>query len=129
MKTQIIYKQNSPEAMIRLLYAMAYADKYISKEEISIISRVIKENNFDEVNKELILQDLKQYDDLTKVFMESIKLIENEAMRKKVLSLLSELATSDHVLHENEIFFLQMVAQKWGMYVQSLRSFNKDKNN
>jgi len=126
--TQVHYKKNSPEVMIRLLFAMAYADNYISEEENLVIARVIEENNFVEVKVDLILNDLKQYNDLSKIFIESINLIDDHNIRKKTLSILGELATSDHVLHENELFFLQLVAQKWGMYVTSLESFNKDES-
>jgi len=122
--TNIKYIKNSPEAVLRLLYAMAYADKNISNEEIEIISKVAKDINVDHNLSDTIINEIKS-ENLSKIFKETIDLIDEEELRNKVLSLLSQLATADHILHENELYFLQIVAEKWGMFVPSLKSLNE----
>jgi len=122
--TNINYIKNSPEAVLRLLYAMAYADKNISNEEIEIISKVARDINVDHKLSDTIISEIKS-ENLSKIFKETIDLIDEEELRNKVLSLLSQLATADHILHENELYFLQIVAEKWGMFVPSLKSLNE----
>jgi len=121
--TTIKYNQNSPEAIIRLLYAMAYADKFISKEEIKIITEIERSYNISKDTSANIIEDIKN-NNISEIFKSSIQLIEEEELRKKSLSWLGELATSDHILHENELYFLQIVAEEWGMFVPSLKSLN-----
>ena len=122
--SDISYNKNSPQAVIRLLYAMAYADKNISEEEVQIISKVAKDFEINSNQAKSIIDDIKS-NDLLKIFKDTIKLIDDPELRNKILSLLSELATSDHILHENELYFLQIVAEKWGMFVPSLKSINE----
>ena len=122
--SKINYYKNSPEAIIRLLYAMAYADKFISDEEIKIITEIEKSYEIDKNTSATIISEIKN-NDISEIFKSSIQLIEEEELRKKILSWLGELATSDHILHENELYFLQIVAEKWGMFVPSLRSVNE----
>jgi uncharacterized tellurite resistance protein B-like protein len=118
------YNKNSPEAIIRLLYAMAYADKFISDEEIKIITKIEKNYSVSKDTSANIIEDIKN-NDISEIFKSSIQLIEKEELRKKSLSWLGELATSDHILHENELYFLQIVAERWGMFVPSLKSLNE----
>ena len=59
---KITYSKNSPEAIIRLLYAMAYADKFISEEEIKIITEIEKSYSVSKDTSANIIEDIKKDD-------------------------------------------------------------------
>ena len=57
--SKINYYKNSPEAIIRLLYAMAYADKFISDEEIKIITEMRKVMKLIKILQQLLSRNKK----------------------------------------------------------------------
>ena len=78
--SKINYYKNSPEAIIRLLYAMAYADKFISDEEIKIITEIRESYRINNTSA-IIISEIKK-NDISEIFKSSIQLIEDEELRK-----------------------------------------------
>ena len=116
------YKENDKFTLLRMLVIMSLADNNISQEEIDFMSSACQK--FGASNEDLffVIDEVKKNSaDLDKLCIETSNLITDENKQNLLLTELSNLASSDHILHEDELLFLQIIAKKWGKYLKSLK--------
>lgn len=116
------YKENHKFTLLRMLVIMSLADNNISQEEIDFMNDRCEK--FEATKEELynIINEVKNnQSNLDKLCLETSNLITDEAKQNLLLTELSNLASSDHILHEDELLFLQIIAKKWGKYLTSLK--------
>lgn len=113
----MIINKNSNLAIINLLILLAYADDNFSEPEEKFILNICNKLDISISDfNELIEINAHNENSLVKNCKSAIALIGLNDLRKKTLELLSELAASDHIIHENELLVLQLIAEEWGMY-------------
>ena len=109
--------KNSDLAIINLLILLAYADDNFSEPEEKFIVGICDklDISLDEFDS---LREINSHNDnsLVKNCKNALALISENNLREKAIELLSELAAADHIIHENELLVLQMIAEEWGMY-------------
>ena len=110
--------------ILQLLALLAFADKEFHDKERDMIKKISKEHglpfdNIDNIENEITSSE-ENFADLCVKFLTPI---ENKQTRQVTLAMLSQLSTADYILHEDEILFLELVADKWGMYERSLREY------
>jgi uncharacterized tellurite resistance protein B-like protein len=110
-------KKNSSEAALCLLISVALVDNYYSNEEKIIIYKLCDSYNYPQDKLEKLAKQIQELDlakfETCEYFL---NLIDNKDLREKLIEDLSALISSDHVVHENEIFVYKLIAKKWGMY-------------
>ena len=119
------YKENSKFTLLRMLVIMSLADSKISIEEISYMQESCKKLDVSKEDLFFIIDEVKNNDtNLDKLCIDTSELITDEKKQNLLLSELSNLASADHILHEDELLFLEIISKKWGKF---LRSLKKDK--
>lgn len=110
-------KLNSPEAALGLLISVALVDNHYSSEEKIIIYKLCDSYNYPQDKLEKLVKQIQDLDfsvfDTCEYF---INLIEDKKLKEKLIEDLGSLISSDHVVHENEIYAYKLIAKKWGMY-------------
>ena len=108
---------NSDNALIKLLLIFAHADEHYHENEKKLIKEICKKRNINDTKYDEILENvLNNKNDYRTISLESIKEIKSKEDREKSLQALSDLATADYILHEDEVLLLQLIADEWGMY-------------
>ena len=109
--------KNTNLAVINLLILLAYADDNYSEPEHKFILGICNELDISEDNlNNLIDQNKNDSDSLVSSCKFALSLITDTGLQNKTIELLSELAATDHIIHENELLVLQLIAENWGMY-------------
>ena len=111
---------NSSDSIVKLLLILAYADGNYSLNERKFIQNICKQlkvstDQYNEYKKEVS----KQKNNMVATCLIYIKKIKSKKLRNKTLTLLVELAAEDHILHEDEMMLLALIAEEWGMYKRS----------
>lgn len=109
------------KSIIKLLLVLAHADKSFHSNEKAFLDNVIKEKNFpiDEYRK--ILGEVINSDQTYKSqCLEILSEITEQKDREYALRLFTQLVAEDYILHEDEMLLLQLIADEWGMYEESL---------
>lgn len=109
------------KSLIKLLLLLAHADEYYHDNEEAFIKQIAQKynislNSYSEILLE-VQNDTKNFKESCILTLEKIVSIDD---RKTALKLLSDLAAADYILHEDEILFLQLIAEEWGMYKKRL---------
>lgn len=109
------------KSLIKLLLLLAHADEYYHDNEEAFIKQIAQKynislNSYSEILLE-VQNDTKNFKESCILTLEKIISIDD---RKTALKLLSDLAAADYILHEDEILFLQLIAEEWGMYKKRL---------
>ena len=116
------YKENDKFTLLRMLVIMSLADNTISQEEVDFMNSSCKKINATREDLFFVIDEVKNNaNDLDKLCIETSSLITDVDKQNLLLSELSNLASSDHILHEDELLFLQIIAKKWGKYLTSLK--------
>lgn len=116
------YKENDKLTLLRMLVIMSLADNTISREEIEFMSSSCEKFDVSKEDLFSVINEVKNNtDDLDKLCIQTSSLITDEKKQNLLLTELSNLASSDHILHEDELLFLQIIAKKWGKYLSSLK--------
>ena len=114
---ELAIKKNSPEATLGLLISVALVDNHYSNEEKIIIYKLCDAYNYPQDKLETLINKIT---DLDKTVFERceyfIDLIDNQDLKDKLIQDLGSLISSDHIVHENEIYIYKLIAKKWGMY-------------
>lgn len=117
------YKKNDKHTLLRMLVIMSLADNTISQEEIDYMNETCKKFGATKEDLFFVINEVKNNSKgLDKLCIETSELITNEDKQNILLTELSNLASSDHILHEDELLFLQIIAKKWGKYLSSLKN-------
>ena len=114
---ELAIKKNSPEASLGLLVSVALVDSNYSSEEKIIIYKLCDSYDYPQDKLEILI---KKISELKKTVFETceyfIDLIDNQELKEKLIEDLGTLISSDHIVHENEIYVYKLIAKKWGMY-------------
>tara|TARA_X000000950_G_C13518533_1_gene498638 strand:+ start:268 stop:624 length:357 start_codon:yes stop_codon:yes gene_type:complete len=114
---ELAIKKNSPEASLGLLVSVALVDNHYSNEENIIIYKLCDSYDYPQDKLEALINKILELD--KSVFERCeyfINLIDEQDLREKLIEDLSSLISSDHIVHENEIYIYKLIAKKWGMY-------------
>jgi len=112
---------SNDEAIVKLMLILAHADENYHQNEEKVIKEIVKKNNIKLNSYNKILEEVQKSKNTYKEeCLKVLKIIKDEELRKKTLTLLTNLASADFILHEDEILFLQLIADEWGMYKQKL---------
>ena len=116
------YKEYEEVNIIKLLILMAHADSDFHDNEKRIIKEKIKEFNLNPFFFDKYLNETKKLHNkpFKETCLELIKLIKKSNQRNKAIKLLSSLVAEDFIIHHEEMMFLQLIADEWGMYQQKL---------
>ena len=110
-------KKNSSEAALGLLISVALVDSHYSDEEKIVIYKLCDAYNYPQEKLEELV---KKISDLQKSVFDTcnffIELIDKKELKEKLIKHLGILISSDHIVHENEIFVYKLIAKKWEMY-------------
>jgi len=110
-------KKNSPEAALCLLISVALVDNHYSSEERIIIYKLCDAYNYPQDKLEKLVKKIQELDlssfETCEYFL---NLIDSKDLKEKLIEDLSALISSDHIVHENEIYVYKLIAKKWGMY-------------
>ena len=113
-------KIDSNEAIIKILIILANADGNYHGNEQAFIKDIVKNRG---VSNKIYNEILNETNDSNKSYkdlcMETVDLIKDPILRKEALSELTNLAAADFILHEDEMFLLQIIAEKWNMFQES----------
>ncbi|MDA7763757.1 TerB family tellurite resistance protein [Pelagibacterales bacterium] len=113
--------KNSYEAVVKLLIILAYADSDYSDLEQVFIQKVCDKTGINNNILQDITNEIKNSSNsLSKDCRETIQLIRDKRLQNETIELLSDLIATDHVIHENELLFLQLIAKEWNMYRETL---------
>ena len=111
---------NSSDSVIKLLLILAYADGNYSLNERKFIQNICKKIKFSQKQYNYFKKEiLKQKKNMVSICKTHIAKIKTKSLRNKTLTLLVELAAEDHILHEDEMMLLALIAEEWGMYKRS----------
>lgn len=109
------------KSIIKLLLVLAHADKSFHLNEKVFLNNVVKEKNFpiDEYRQilEEVINSNKTYKSQC---LEILTEIKEQKDREYALRLFTQLVAADYILHEDEMLLLQLIADEWGMYKESL---------
>ena len=114
---ELAIKKNSPEASLGLLVSVALVDNHYSSEEKIIIYKLCDAYDYPQDKLESLINKILMLD--KSVFERCeyfINLIDKQDLREKLIEDLSSLISSDHIVHENEIYIYKLIAKKWDMY-------------
>ena len=116
-KTNLI----NDEAIIKLMLILAHADENYHQNEEKIIKQIVKKNKI-KLNsyKKKLKEVQKSKNTYKEKCLRVLKAIKDKKSRQKTLTLLTNLASADFILHEDEILLLQLIADEWGMYKSRL---------
>lgn len=109
------------KSIIKLLLVLAHADQSFHSNEKVFLNNIIKEKNFpiDEY-KQILSEVINSNKTYKSQCLEILSEINGEKDRKYALKLFTQLVAADYILHEDEMLLLQLIADKWGMYKESL---------
>ena len=110
-------KTKNNENIIRLLLILAYADGNYSLQERKFIKTICTKMKITNQEYRQIKSSLpKTKNNMVKECIDELRKIKSKILRNKVLTLLLELASADHILHEDEVMIFTLIADEWGMY-------------
>jgi uncharacterized tellurite resistance protein B-like protein len=104
--------------ILKLLLLMAFADKIYREEEQKFIKSISQSLNIDETTLEETEKEIENLSDITKKCREIANKIKGKDDRNKTIELLSEMITKDKIVHNKEIFALQLIAEEWNMFIK-----------
>ncbi|MDB2349882.1 TerB family tellurite resistance protein, partial [Alphaproteobacteria bacterium] len=120
---RIIIMKNKND-VLRLMVLLSFADKEFHENEEEMIKKLSLKHDLPSEKIDLIFEDIKNSDEnFVDMCLETLEKIQDEDTRKTTLTMLAQLSMADFILHEDEIITLELIADKWGMLVSSLRSY------
>ena len=119
----IIIMENKNE-VLKLMILLSFSDKEFHENEEEMIKKLSKKHNLPVEKMNDIYEEIKNSDeDFIDMCVDTIEPIKDLETRKLTLSMLAQLSLADFILHEDEVITLELIAEKWDMYVNSLRSY------
>ena len=119
----IIIMENKNE-VLKLMILLSFSDKEFHKNEEEMIKKLSKKHNLPVEKMNDIYEEIKNSDeDFIDMCVDTIEPIKDLETRKLTLSMLAQLSLADFILHEDEVITLELIAEKWDMYINSLRSY------
>ena len=104
------------ELILKLLLLMAFADKKYMEEEKELIFDVSKQLNISNERVDLIINEIDNTNDYTRLCRETSSLITDKTDKEKTIKLLSKMIASDKIVHQKELFAYQIIAEEWNMF-------------
>jgi len=89
---------------------------FFGKIEKELINEISEQLNISNEKVDLIINEIDQSNDYTKLCRETSNLITDKSDREKTIKLLSEMIASDKIVHQKELFAYQIIAEEWNMY-------------
>lgn len=113
------FTEEEKVAILRLHLAIAFVDNNYSYEEEEFIGNLCKDLGIDiktriKATKEISISK----NDIPTICRHELKKIESKELQEKCLTTLAQLCAADHVIYEDELMLLQLVAEEWGRYFQ-----------
>ena len=119
----IIIMENKNE-VLKLMILLSFSDKEFHENEEEMIKKLSKKHNLPVEKMNDIYEEIKNSDeDFIDMCVDTIEPIKDLETRKLTLSMLAQLSLADFILHEDEVITLELIAEKWEMYINSLRSY------
>ena len=116
------YKENDKLSLLRMLVIMSLADNRISDEEIDFMKESCKKLNATQEELFSVIDEVKNNDsNLDQLCIQTSSIITDEKKQNLLLTELSNLASADHILHEDELLFLEIISRRWGKFLRSLK--------
>mgnify|MGYP001166807404 CR=1 FL=1 len=109
--------KDTNELILKLLLLMAFADKVYMEEEKELINKISSELGVSKEKLSEVISEVEKTEDITKQCRETANQIQDKQDREKTIKLLSEMITSDKIVHKAEIFALQIIAEEWNMFI------------
>ncbi len=110
--------------VLRLMVLLSFSDKEFHENEEEMIKKLSLKHDLPSEKIDSIFEDIKNSDEnFVDMCLETLENIQDEDTRKTTLTMLAQLSMADFILHEDEIITLELIADKWGMLVSSLRSY------
>jgi len=120
----IVIIMKNKNDVLRLMVLLSFSDKEFHENEEEMIKKLSLKHDLPSEKIDLIFEEIKNSDEnFVDMCVESLENIQDEDTRKTTLSMLAQLSMADFILHEDEIITLELIADKWGMLVSSLRSY------
>ncbi|MDB3863430.1 TerB family tellurite resistance protein [Alphaproteobacteria bacterium] len=105
-----------------MLVIMSLADNRISDEEVDFMKDSCKKIGASQEDLFFVIDEVKNNNtNLDELCIETSSKITDEQKQNLLLTELSKLASSDHILHEDELLFLEIISRKWGKFLRSLK--------
>ena len=136
-----IYPSNSPQAAARIIALTVLADRDIGKTELDLLDRLAVHEQLgldrqelhavlDSLCEDLLSSEQLQWADACPVddrtLAELMGVIEDPALRRKLLRLCIEIAEADAQVVEGESIVLTAAVEHWGLHHEMLRSPDRD---
>ena len=119
----IIIMENKNE-VLKLMILLSFSDKEFHENEEEMIKKLSKKHKLPVEKINDIYEEIKNSDeDFIDMCVDTIEPIKDLETRKLTLSMLAQLSLADFILHEDEVITLELIAEKWDMYINSLRSY------
>lgn len=119
------YKENDKLTLLRMLVIMSLADNRISDEEVDFMRESCKKLDATQEDLYFVIDEVKNNNsNLDQLCIETSSIITDEKKQNLLLTELSNLASADHILHEDELLFLEIISRRWGKYLMSLKENN-----
>ena len=103
---------NKNEQILKLLLLMAFADKKYMEEEKDLILTISSQLKITDEKVSFLIDEIEKVKDYTKVCRETCNLISDQSDREKTIQLLSEMISSDKIIHQKELFAYQIIAEE-----------------
>ena len=111
--------QETKEAILSLHLAIAFVDNNYSAEEEEFIGKLCNDFSIDMKTRIAATQEISNTkNEIPNICREELKKIKSESLQEKCLVTLAELCAADHIIYEDELMLLQLVAEEWGRFIQ-----------
>ena len=113
----IIIMENKNE-VLKLMILLSFSDTEFHENEEEMIKKLSKKHNLPVEKMNDIYEEIKNSDeDFIDMCVDTIEPIKDLETRKLTLSMLAQLSLADFILHEDEVITLELIAEKWDMYI------------
>ena len=113
------YSNEEKLSVLKLHLALAFVDNNYSSEEEKFIGKLCSDFGIDIKTRIAATQEVsKTKNEIPNICKEELKKIKSESLQEKCLETLAELCAADHIIYEDELMLLQIIAEEWGRFIK-----------
>lgn len=113
------YTNEEKLSVLKLHLALAFVDNNYSAEEEEFIGKLCNDFSIDMKTRIAATQEISNTkNEIPNICREELKKIKSESLQEKCLVTLAQLCAADHIIYEDELMLLQLVAEEWGRFIQ-----------
>lgn len=113
------YTNEEKLSVLKLHLAIAFVDNNYSTEEEEFIGKLCNDFSIDMKTRIAATKEISNTkNDIPNICRDELKKIKSNSLQEKCLVSLSELCAADHIIYEDELMLLQLVAEEWGRFIK-----------